>query len=241
MIRQARPDAVPLNHLLEYIELDLSGLLTPAMNSSALRERILGMLNQRICQVERHRDELTQKGLAYVGQGDCILVHGADDSLISTLVRSRTEQQTDFQVVLADFRVSPRLGSVLGKAGVAYNLVRPGKINNCLDGITKIFFGAMSVTRDKKILAPSGTGELVQCCRQAGLPLYFFADSLHYAFGRAGEQTAFKKGAVPNDADLDTPARDLVCLSLMDHVITEIGEVTKTGLLMPAPDKAAAA
>ena len=243
MIRQARPDAVPLNHLLEYLELDLSGILNPETGALTLKERVIAMLNQRICQVERHRDALTEKGLAYVGDGDCILVHGADGSLISTLVRAGRERQLDFRVVIADFDPGKtcRLASALREAGVAFEQVCPGEINGCTDRVTKLFLGAMSVTRDKKILAPSGTGELVRRCRQAGIPLYFFADTLHYTFGRAGDQPIFTSSAGGDDAELGASARDLVPLSLVEHLVTEIGEVTKDGLLLSEPDHTAAA
>ena len=98
-----------------------------------------------------------------------------------------------------------------------------------MEQANKILLGAVSVTRDLKVVAPVGTSTTLSLCRLNGIKSYLFANSFHFSHGLADAQRIFqtdeKVASSRTTYHLTTHSHDLVDIELIDTLIDEDGIV----------------
>jgi len=81
------------------------------------------------------------------------------------------------------------------------------------------------------MVAPTGTAGTVSLCYNNKIPVYLFANSLHYSHKDSAHQLIYQEEQETHSANVDfsitTHSHDLVSLDLIDHIITEKGESQK--------------
>jgi translation initiation factor 2B subunit (eIF-2B alpha/beta/delta family) len=94
-----------------------------------------------------------------------------------------------------------------------------------------MFVGALTITSDRKIVAPTGTAGTVGLCHLNGISVHLFANSLHYSHRDSSHQDIYKTQEETQSANMNfsmtTHSHDLVDLDLIDHIVTETGEIAR--------------
>lgn len=233
-VRQSRPELPPLHHLLDFFELDMAADLNAQAGGTVRKERAAWYLEQRICQAERTRDALADQVGNHVAGGDRLLVCQPGDALTAALAAAGTRDGKRIRVMLPDLHPerTRRMASEFSRAGLALEPVPPADLDRCLAAARKLFLGPAVVAGDGRLVADARTADLVRRCRQKGIPVFLFTDTLHYAPDRALSQRMFAAGSGGDDREIAAAARDLVSLAQVDHIVTELGEVSTTGTLL---------
>lgn len=240
-IRESQPNIIPLIHLLEYFELDMECALKPDMDMEAVRKLTINSLKQRIAQFERNAEMVTQNGLAYVSNRDVIVVHSASTVVINILVQAKKKLGRQFKVIILDLYPERTRQTVqaMKAAGIEYLVTPAHNLSHQIEEATKMFVGAMTITKDQKIVAPVGTAGTVSLCLLHGVKVHLFANTLHYSHRTSSEQNIFqiKKSAQIGSTDfsMTSHSHDLVSLRFIDHIVSEIGEVSEDGILIAQP------
>jgi len=137
-----------------------------------------------------------------------------------------------FQILILkqDFIKTKWLISDFSKAGLDHIVVPEYNLSQYLETANKLFIGAMSVTPDKKVIAAVGTAGIVSLCHLNKIPVYLLINSLKFAHQIFLKQNIHKKEEIKQEDDLTyrltTYSHDKIDLNLIDHLITEAGEIS---------------
>jgi len=240
-IRKSQPNIIPLIHLMEYFELDMKRTLKPEMDMDTVRKVTIKSLEERISQFKRNAAAVTENGLAYVENNDVIVVHSASTVITNILIQAKEKLGRQFKVIILDLYPERTRQTVhaMQEAGIEHIVTPAHNLSHQIDEATKMFLGAMTITKDRKIVAPVGTAGTVSLCRLNGIKVHLFANTLHYSHRNSREQNIFKVNEEAHIGTVDfamtTHSHDLVSLSFIDHIVAEIGEVSDQGDLIKQP------
>jgi translation initiation factor 2B subunit (eIF-2B alpha/beta/delta family) len=127
----------------------------------------------------------------------------------------------------------------MDREGITYRVIPEYDLVHYFDEATKLFIGAQAITSDDKVVADSGTSNIVSGCHIHKLPIYLFALTLEFSGKGADDQNIYLKKEPESDSGLDytmlSHSHDIVRLDLVDHIITEKGEIPLDQVLSHVP------
>ena len=96
--------------------------------------------------------------------------------------------------------------------------------------ITKLFIGTQSLTNDNYIICDPGTSNIVSECHIHKVPICLFLKTLKFSHYPASDQN-IHKNSYKDEHDgvvykYSIHSNDIIKLNLIDHIITEKGEVS---------------
>ena len=98
------------------------------------------------------------------------------------------------------------------------------------DKITKLFIGTQSLTNDKHIVCDPGTSNIVSECHIHQVPICLFLKTLKFSNYPASDQNIHKNSYKDENDGVEYKysihSNDIIKLNLIDHIITEKGEVS---------------
>ncbi len=240
-IRKSQPNIIPLMHLMEFFELDMERYLKPEMDIETVGKLAIQSLEGKILQFKRNAASVTENGLAYIQNRDVIVVHSASTVVTNILIQAKEKLNRRFKVIILDLNPERTRQTFLAlqKAGIEHLIIPAHNLSHHIEEATKMFVGAMTITKDKKIIAPVGTAGTVSICRLNGVKVHLFANTLHYSHRNSMDQNIFQAQEEINSSNMDfsltTHSHDLLSLGFIDHIVSEIGEISEDGdLIIPA-------
>ncbi len=240
-LKTSKPNIAPLKHLLDYFEMEMKKRVHPEMGVEEVRQVTITCLRERIHQFKRNTAQVTENGLSYVQNRDVVVVHSPSTVVTDILVQAKEKLGRQFKVVILDHNTerTRQIVSSLRRAGIEHLVTPAHNLSHHIEGATKMFVGAMTITSDHKIVAPIGTAGAVSLCRLNGIKIHLFANTLHYSHRPSVDQNIFQENEEAHigtmDFSMTTHSHDLVSLGFIDHIVTEIGEVASDGRLLSAP------
>lgn len=232
-IKKSEPKIIPLIHLLMMFEEEMEKTLTPEMSTEDVRQLAIQSLEDKIKRFQKNASKVTKNGQKYIQDDDVIIVHSASTVVTNILAHARTESGKIFKVIILDHNPvrTRQTVQVLREAGIEHIVVPAHNLSHYIDDATKMFVGAMTVTTDFKMVAPTGTAGTVSLCHHNQIPVHLFANSLHYSHKDSAHQLIYKEDKQTHSANIDfsitTHSHDLVSLDNIDHIITEKGETRR--------------
>ena len=240
-LKKSQPNIAPLKHLLDYFEMEMENRVRPEMDVEDVRQETITCLRERIHQFKRNAAQVTENGLAYIQNRDVVIVHSPSTVITNILIQAKEKLGRQFKVIILDHNAERTRQTVqaLRKSDIEHMVTPAHNLSHHIEGATKMFVGAMTITSDHKIVAPIGTAGAVSLCRLNGINIHLFANTLHYSHRPSVDQNIFQEQEEAHigtmDFSMTTHSHDLVSLEFIDHIVTEIGEVTSDGRLLSAP------
>ncbi len=229
VIKNTEPKIIPLIHLIEEFETELQLYFEDPFDQ--IRDQALKILNRKLARYEICIQGIIEHGMQVIEENDFIIVQSPSLAIRSALTRAHSEQNKKFKVLILDqnFIRIKQLIKELSQAGVDFLVIPEYNMSHFLETTTKLLIGAVSITSDKKIVTTVGTANAVGLCHLNRIPVYLLANSLKFAHQIISEQHIHKEES-QRDCDNSTYqhiaySHDMVDLHLIDHVITEQGEV----------------
>jgi translation initiation factor 2B subunit (eIF-2B alpha/beta/delta family) len=227
-VRDARPRPVPLVHLLRSFEAELQESLEKR-SFSDLRGKAVELLNEKIARYEAKREAVTRHGLDHLADGETIIVHSASSVVTNILLEAHEKLGRIFMVYVLQLDPvrTPLVTRALEGAGIPHLVVPVHDLCHYQDQIDKIFIGALTITPDRKMVAPLGTANVLSICHLSGIRSYLFANTLHYSTGTGLSQridrTSMEVEEPEAQFSVTSHSHDLVELSLIDVIVNEHG------------------
>ena len=229
VIKNTEPRVVPLVHLIEIFEQEMAAGGDLPLETA--RQRAVEILDRQMKRFEDDTARVTVNCMDLVADGDLIIAHSPSAYIREALVRAHTEQQRKFKVLVLkqDFTRTRDLIDALTRNGVDHLLIPEYNLSHYLKSMDKLFIGAVSVTPDHQVVAGIGTANVVSLCHWFHVPVYLFVESIKFAHRPLPDQHIYNEETAQTEADftfhLKTFSHDFIDLQMVDHLITESGEV----------------
>ncbi|UCE54294.1 MAG: hypothetical protein JSV31_02310 [Desulfobacterales bacterium] len=229
VIKNTEPKIIPLTHLIEEFETELQIYFEDPFE--LVRDQALNILNQKLNRYETCIQGVIDHGMRLIEENDFIIAQSPSLAIRSALKRAHSELNKKFKVLILDqnFIRIKQLVKELSQEGAEFLVVPEYNLSHFLKTATKLFIGAVSITPDKKIITTVGTANAVGLCHLNRLPIYLLANSLKFAHRMVSEQHIYKEEIQHSLDNMiyrhATFSHDQVDLHLIDHVITEQGEI----------------
>jgi translation initiation factor eIF-2B subunit alpha len=228
-IRSTEPRIIPLIHMLEQFEIDITPYLDADVET--LRGAAIKILQKKAALIESRVERVVRHGIQFVEDGDGIILHSASTIITSILLQAKQVMMREFSVVVLQLDPvrTPQAAHSLHEAGIPHQVIPAFNLCHYLDRANKIFLGAVSISRDLKVVAPVGTSSTLSLCRYNNIKSYMFANSFHFSHGLGLAQRIRQE-----ETDVATPrttyhltshSHDLVDISLIDVLVDEDGIV----------------
>ena len=229
LIKHTEPRIVPLIHLIKAFEAEMEGGYEDDLQ--AIKSRAIRILEEKHDQLESAIGKVIEHGVSLIKDGDTLIVHTASSDVIKMLVMSREVFQKRFTVIILkqDFVKTKLLINALSRAKIKLRIMPEYSLSHYVEQADKLFIGAVSITHDSKIVAAIGTANIVSLCHLSNVPIYLFANSLKFSHHPSSSQRIHTKMVTKShdgvEYMLTTYSHDIVDLKLIDHLITEEGQI----------------
>jgi translation initiation factor 2B subunit (eIF-2B alpha/beta/delta family) len=229
-IRDSRPKPIPLTRLLRQFAAEFRPFAERSSFEEA-RAQAIKILEEKKILYEGKRDLVTEQGLQHLEDGDSVIVHSASSVVTNILLEASRRVDPNFMVFVLqlDPLRTPQVAGALANEGIPHFIVPVHDLCHYQGQANKIFVGALTITPDRKVVAPVGTANVLSICQVVGVKSYLFANTLHYSLGIARTQQIDRTAAEIEDPastfSVTSHSHDLVDLRLFDVIVNEFGVV----------------
>jgi len=236
-LKSSQPRIIPLTHLLEQFEQEMEASLTSEMDLEEIREKAIEIIEEKISQFKNNAARVTENGLKYINNHDVIVVHSASSVVTNILVQAKEKWNKRFKVIILEHNRdrTRQIIQALRDNEIEHIVTPAYNLSHHIEEATKMFVGALTITSDRKIVAPPGTAGTVSICHLNGIPVHLFANTLHYSHVTSTNQAIYQEEEDTHSANMNfsisTHSHDLVSLDLINHIVTEHGETEKNDTL----------
>lgn len=226
---RTEPIVAPLVHLIDAFEAEIKPYLSGPMDLA--KEKTVDILTRALERFEADTARLTEHCMACIEPGDFIAVHGSTAYIREALIRAHTELARSFSVLVLkqNFPRTRELVRALEQHHIPHVLIPEYNLSHYLGSLSKLIIGAVSVTTDNKAVTGIGTANVVSLCHGHGVPVHLFIESIKLTPGALPDQHihTVARDAVEEDFTfhMTTFSHDIVDLTMVDHLITEDGEM----------------
>jgi translation initiation factor eIF-2B subunit alpha len=234
VIKNTEPKVIPLVHLIEAFETEMATWADLPLETA--KKQAVDVLTRKMAAFQADTARLTAHCMQCIASGDVVVVHSPTAYIRDALVRAHTELKRSFKVLVLkqDFLRTKELVSGLEENRVDHLMIPEYNLSHYLKTASKLFIGAVSVTSDHQAVTGNGTANVVSLCHWYHVPVYLFVESLKFAPNVLAEQHIYNEEEDRTEADfvfhLKTFSHDFVDLTLIDHLVTEAGEIPSLGV-----------
>lgn len=229
-VRDSRPKLIALIDLLLMFEEEFRPHLSDD-DPDVAKEAAIRLLQEKIELYQNKAAAVTEHGLEHISSWNTILVHSASSVVTNILIEATRTLDLNFRVLVLQLDPvrTPQVARTLEEEKIPHLIVPMHDLCHYQKDVDKLFLGALTITPDRKMVAPVGTAAVLSICHLAGIRSYLFANTLHYSRGAAStQQILTQREAVEeavNSYQVTTHSHDLVDLSLIDVIVNEYGVV----------------
>lgn len=231
VIKNTEPRVIPLVHLIEAFEAEVASLSD--LSLEAAKKRAVEILTRKLEHFETATAKVTVQCMNCIASGDLIIAHSSTTYIRDALVRAHTELKRVFKVLVLkhDFMRTKALVDDLEHNQVDHILIPEYNLSHYLRSACKLFIGAVSVTSDNQAVTGIGTANVVSLCNWYHVPVYLFAESIKFSHRSLADQLIYNEEQDKTEADfkfhMKTFSHDFIDLAMVDHLITEMGEIAR--------------
>jgi len=230
VIKNTQPKIIPLVHLIEAFEAEMRPHFGKPLNEA--KACALAILDQKRALYKSVVERLVDHGRRLIEDGDVIIAHSPSLVVRNALTSAHTDLQRKFRVIVLEqhFIRIKQLIRDLAAGGIEHMVIPEYNLSHFMEIANKLFLGAISVTPDRKVVTTVGSANIAGLCHLNGIPVYLLINSLKFAHQSVAGQKIFKADQKQDKENLiytqTTFSHDMVDFDLIDHVITEEGEIS---------------
>ena len=228
-IKATQPRITALSHMLEQFEAEMKPFWTEDIDQ--IKAKASKTLKNKIELYQSRAERVVRHGIQFIEKGDGIIVHSASSMVTNVLLQAKQVLLKDFSVIVLQLDPvrTPQVARTLEEHDIPHIVIPAFNLCHYIEQANKILLGAVSVTRDLKVVAPVGTSTTLSLCRLNNIKSYLFANSFHFSHGLADAQRIYqvneKIASSRSTYRLTTHSHDLVDVDLIDTLIDEDGVV----------------
>ena len=192
-------------------------------------DKILMMFKVRL---ESDLDALVANGIEWINNGDFIVIHSIEEN-IEHLIPEAKKKGVDFKILVLkqDIITTGKILKILNNNQIRYDVIPEFDLVHYFDKITKLFIGTQALTNDNHLICDPGTSNIISECHIHNIPIVLFLKTLKLSHYPVSDQNILKNSYKDEydgiEYSFSIHSNDIIKLELIDHIITEKGEITK--------------
>ena len=228
-IKATQPRITPLSHMLEQFEAEMKPFWSAELDE--LKQSAVKILKDKVHLYQAHAERVVRHGIQFIEDGDGIIVHSASSMVTNVLIQAKRVMLKNFSVIVLQLDPvrTPQVAWSLQEEEIPHIVIPAFNLCHYVEQANKLLLGAVSVTRDLKVVAPVGTSTTLSLCRLNSIKSFLFANSFHFSHGLADAQRIYRVdkdiAASRSTYRLTTHSHDLVDINLIDTLVDENGIV----------------
>tara|TARA_B000000460_G_scaffold82644_1_gene57574 strand:+ start:771 stop:1667 length:897 start_codon:yes stop_codon:yes gene_type:complete len=236
IITDSKPRMFPIDNLIILFENELEK--NDHFNEKDLptkKSASIEIIKNLIDRLEDNMSELANHGLEHIEDGDFIVLHAVEEP-VELLMPEAKKMGKEFEVLILrqDAAKTEQVINIMEKNGIKYTVIPEWDLIHFFDKVNKLFIGAYAITSDGKFVSDSGTSNIVSECHIHELPIYLFSPVLEITPTFSRNQNIYLKEEAKSSSGLDytliSHSSDIISLDLVDHIITDEGEIAQEKL-----------
>ena len=235
-ITNSQPRMFPIDNLIILLKHELEkNNFFKDKDISIRKSATIEIIEDLITRLKYDMSELANQGLDHITDGDFIVLHAVEEP-VELLLPEAKKMGKEFEVLI--LRQEPvktdRVIKIMEKNRIKFTVIPEWDLIHYFNKVTKLFIGAYAITSDGKFVSDSGTSNIVSECHIHKLPIYLFSPILEITPTFSRHQNIYLKEESENVRGLDytliSHSSDIVSLDLVDHIITDQGEIEQNKL-----------
>jgi translation initiation factor 2B subunit (eIF-2B alpha/beta/delta family) len=236
IITNSQPRMFPIDNLIILFEkeLDIQEYFKDK-DIDTKKTATIQIIDDLIKRLEYDMSLLAKQGLNYIEDGDFIILHAVEEP-VELLLPEAKRMGKEFEVLILrqDAIKTKQVIKIMEQNSIKYTVIPEWDLIHYFDKVNKLFIGAYAITADGKFVSDSGTSNIVSECHIHNLSTYLFAPILEITSTFSRNQNIYLKEESVNVSGLDytliSHSSDIVSLDLVDHIITDKGEIERDKL-----------
>ena len=227
-IKNTQPRMFPLDNLMLILDEEVQSL----SDSNQLKKNaIIKLIDGFKRRLDSDLDELTQKSLEWIDDGDFIVIHSIEET-IENLIPEAKLKEKNFKILVLkqDIITTSKILKILNGNNIKFEVIPEYDLMHYFGEITKLFIGTQALTNDNHIVCDPGTSNIVSECHLHKVPICLFLKTLKFSHYPASDQNIHKNSYKDEHDGVEYKysihSNDIIKLNLIDHIITEKGEVS---------------
>jgi translation initiation factor eIF-2B subunit beta len=236
IITNSQPRMFPIDNLIILLEHELKkNSYFENKNISVKKSGTIEIIEDLITRLNYDMRELANQGLDHITDGDFIVLHAVEEP-VELLLPEAKKMGKEFEVLILrqESVKTNRVIKIMEENQIKFTVIPEWDLIHTFDKVTKLFIGAYAITADGRFVSDSGTSNIVSECYIHKLPIYLFAPILEITPTVSDNQNLYLKEesqyASGVDYTLISHSCDIVNLDLVNHIITDQGEISKEKL-----------
>ena len=233
IIANSQPRMFPIDNLIILFEKEMESKdYFRGKDFATMKTATIEILEDLIKRLEYDMSILANEGLEHIEDGDFIILHAVEEP-VELLLPEAKRMGKEFKVLILrqDEVKTQQVIQIMEQNGIEYTVIPEWDLIHFFDRVNKLFIGAYAVMTDGKFVSDSGTSNIVSECHIHNLPVYLFSPVLEITPTISENQNIYLKEESQNIGQLDytliSHSSDVVSLDLVDHIITDKGEIDK--------------
>jgi translation initiation factor 2B subunit (eIF-2B alpha/beta/delta family) len=227
-IKKTQPRMFPLDNLMLILDREVQSL---SDINQLTKQAITKLIDDFKLRLDSDLDSLIEKSLEWIEDGDFIVIHSIEEN-IENLIPEASQRGKNFKILVLkqDIITTGKILKILMENNIDFEVIPEYDLVHYFGEITKLFIGTQALTNDNYIVCDSGTSNIVSECHIHKVPIYLFLKSLKFSHYPASDQN-IRKNSYKDEYDgveynYSIHSNDVIKLDLIDHIITEKGEVS---------------
>ena len=236
IITNSQPRMFPIDNLILLFEQELEKQqYFKDKNIATMKSASIEIIENLMKRLEYDMSELSKQGLSHIEDGDFIVLHAVEEP-VELLMPEAKKTGKEFEVLILkqDATKTKQVINIMEQNSIKYTIIPEWDLIHYFDKVNKLFIGAHAITLDGKFVSDSGTSNIVSECHIHKLPIYLFSPILEITPTFSRDQNIYLKEEPENVSGLDytiiSHSSDIVSLDLVDHIITDQGEIEQNKL-----------
>ena len=226
-VKNTQPRMFPLDNLMLILDKEIQSLSYKKQLTKESATQILEVFRDRL---KLDLDELVESGTEWIKDGDFIVIHSIEEN-IEHLIPAAKKKGIKFKILLLqqDIVTTEQILIILNENKIDFEVIPEYDLVHYVDKINKLFLGTQSLTKDDYLICDPGTSNIVSECHIYNIPVLLFLKTLKFSNYSSKDQNIFKNHYQDKYKEIEynysIHSNDIIQLKLIDHIITEKGEV----------------
>ena len=227
-VKNTQPRMFPLDNLMLIIDKKIQSL---SNDNQLTKESVSQILNTLRIRLNSDMDALVKKSLEWVKDGDLIVIHSIEEN-IEHLIPEAKKNGLNFKILVLkqDIVTTGKILNILNDNQIEFEVIPEYDLIHYFDKITKLFIGTQALTNDNQLICDPGTSNIVSECHIHNIPILLFLKRLKFSNYPSKNQNILKNNFQAEHNGIEYSysihSNDIIKLDLIDHIITEKGEVS---------------
>ena len=227
-IKNTQPRMFPLDNLMIMLDKEVKALSNKNQLTRESEVKLLDTFKKRL---KTDVDSLIDQGVKWIENNDFIVIHSIEEN-IEHLIPEAKKRGVNFKILVLkqDIVTTGEILKILTEHQIEFEVIPEYDLVHYLDKITKLFIGTQALTNDNYIICDPGTSNIVSECHIHEIPIYLFLKTLKFSHYPASDQN-IRKNKFQDEFDgieyyFSIHSNDIIKMNLINHIITEKGEVS---------------